>query len=210
MGGSDSAARVADSNGVLSSLESELLQMVADQARGTPRRMIASALFVTVILVAYVPAWLPVMWLISVGLVTTARTLMLVSLPSEPSLTDDQKLARAAITFAISAATQVSVLAFFPFVPVMIGSILTIYCVGLASATLPVTAGCRRIYLPYLIIVMTPIGVIWPLAPGFDASLLERAMFVGMTATFCLTMVGQAREIYRVFSESYHVRAQRA
>src|ERR1043165_3303844 len=111
MGGQDSAERVAATDGVLPSLESELLQMIADQARGAPRRMITSALFVTVILVAYVPAWLPVMWLISVGLVTTARTLMLVSLPSEPSLKDHQKLARAAMIFSVSAATQVSVLA---------------------------------------------------------------------------------------------------
>jgi len=208
--GGESVDRVAGASSVPASLESELLQMIADQARGAPRRMITSALFVTVILMGYVPVWLPLMWLLSVVLVTTARTLMLVSLPTEPSLTEQQKLTRAAITFAVSAATQVSVLAFFPSVPVMIGSILTIYCVGLASATLPVTAGFRRIYLPYLVIVMSPIAIVWPLAPGFEATLLERFIFVGLTATYMITMLGQAREIYRVFAESYHVRAQRA
>src|ERR1043165_5641437 len=121
-GGTDSAARVADANGVngghavngvLNSLDSELLQMIADQARRAPPRMLSAALFVAVILMPYVPVWLPGMWLLAVALVTTGRTLMLVSLPSEPSLNDQQKLVRAAIIFTVSGATQASVLAFF-------------------------------------------------------------------------------------------------
>lgn len=190
------------------SLSGELIVLVARQASKIPLQRYLTSGFMALLLCVYVPPVFPALWMLGVFAAVGWRTRIVLRLPdlAEP---DDRKLNRLAAWFWITGATQAAVVGFFPFVPSVVGAVITIYIVGICSATIHSTAGYRRICLPYILLMMGPVALAWALAAPPEASWLERLVFIALTVIYITTLLSHARGSHEVFENSYSIRQQR-
>lgn len=193
----------------LRSLKGELLLLIATQARGVKTEVALTAALVAALAIAYVPPVIPLGWLVMVLLSTLFHTRVVTGLPDDASISEDRRLLIATWSFSTHGAILASLLVVFPWVPVTIGTVLTIFNVGLCTATIPAVAGWRRIFLPYALITLGPIALVWSLSPTLQADLTERLIFVGMVVAYVTAMLGHAKGAWAVFTESYSIRSQR-
>ncbi|SFF37459.1 Signal transduction histidine kinase [Fontimonas thermophila] len=193
----------------LRSLQGELILLIADQARRVPFLVVFSAGLVALLVAAHVPPMYPAAWWVLTALATWVHSRIVGGLPSDGARSEAARLRLAALSFTGHAMVLAAVFAFFPFVPVTTGAVITIYSVALCAATLPATAGYRPIFLPYAVVTLGPIAPLWALTPGIAASGFDRLVFVVMTAVYFAAMLGHAKGAYRVFTESYAIRQQR-
>lgn len=193
----------------LRSLQGELVLLMAQQARGIPLQRYLTSALMAALLSFYVNPLLPVLWVAGVMAIVALRTRVVLGLPEDKTRDDPEKLGLAAALFWASGALQALVVLFFPAVPVLIGAVITIYVVGVCSATIQSTAGYRRICLPYVLVMMAPVGVVWTLVPVADVAVAERILFAGMILIYITTILSHARGVFGVFMESYNIRQQR-
>lgn len=193
----------------LRSLQGELVLLMAQQARGIPLQRYLTSTLIAALLAFYVHPAVVLLWYVAIITAVAMRTRVVLRLPDDRTRSDGQKLELAATMFWVSGVAQALVTLFLPAVPVMIAAILTIYVVGVCSATIQSTAGYRRICLPYVLSTMLPVGAAWVLTPFEDAGLFERLLFAGLNTLYITTMLSHARGVYGVFMESYNIRQQR-
>lgn len=193
----------------LRSLQGEVVLLVANQARRVPLQRYLTSILMGLLLAIYVPAGLSLAWMLAVYWVVMLRTQMILKLQDDATRDDAHKLRRMTWLYALSGAAQAAVVGFFPFVPVLIAAVITIYLVGVCSATLQATAGYRLICLPYTLIMMVPIAIAWVATPTFEAGTLERLIFAGLTLIYITALLSHAKGLYEVFLESYSIRLQR-
>jgi signal transduction histidine kinase/CheY-like chemotaxis protein len=193
----------------LRTLQGELVLLVAGQAKRIPLQRYLTSVMMALLLMLYVPALPALIWLAAVVAAVALRTRVVLRLPDDARATETQKLQRIAWLFWVTGVLQVSVVAFFPFVSVVIGAVITIYIVGVCSATLHATAGYRPICLPYVLVMMLPVALAWTLVPGLAASQTERLIFAVLTLIYITTLLSHGRGLYEVFLDSYNIRLQR-
>lgn len=193
----------------LRSLKGELLLLIAAQARRVTVEVMVTAALVAALVTAYVPPVIPLAWLLVVLASTLLHTRVVGRLPDDTSSDEDRRLRVAAWSFGIHGAILASLLAVFPWLPVTIGTVLTIFNIGLCTATIPGVAGWRRIFLPYALVTLGPVALVWALSPTLQAGLYERLIFVGMVLGYLTAMLGHAKGAWAVFTESYDIRSQR-
>jgi len=193
----------------LRSLQGELVLLMAQQARRIPLQRYLTSVLMAALLSYYVSPVLPLLWLAVVIGAVALRTHVLLGLPEDRSRSDEAKLRLASALFLGTGAVQALVVLFFPLMPVLIGAIVTIYVVGVCSATIQSTAGYQRVCLPYVLVMMVPVGVVWTLTPVADVAVFERLLFAGLILVYITTMLSHARGVYGVFMESYNIRQQR-
>lgn len=191
----------------LKSLHGELVQLVAEQARRIPLQRYLTSVLMALLLMAYVPPLWAALWMALVLTVVAFRTRIVMALPGDARRSDEEKLKLIARLFWASGLVQALVVAFFPFVPVTIDAIITIYLIGICSATLYATAGFQRVCRPYVMIMMLPVLLVWTLAP--DATWYERGFSVVLTLVFITTLLNHAKGTFHVFEESWSIRHQR-
>jgi signal transduction histidine kinase len=191
----------------LKSLHGELVQLVAEQARRIPLQRYLTSVLMALLLTAYVPPLWPALWLALVLAVVAFRTRIVMALSDDRDRSDEEKLRLIAWLYWASGLVQALVMAFFPFVPVTIGAIITIYIIGICSAALHATAGFRLVCQPYVMIMMLPVLAVWTFAPG--ASWYERAFSAALSLVFITTMLNHAKGAFNVFQESWSIRHQR-
>lgn len=193
----------------LRSQQGELVLLMAQQARRIPLQRYLTSVLMAALLCYYMSPLLPLLWLGVVVAAVAWRTHVLLRLPEDRTSSDHSKLRRASNLFLLTGVVQALVVLFFPVVPVLIGAIVTIYIVGVCSATIQATAGYRRICLPYVLTMMVPVGVVWTLTPVADVAVSERLLFAGLILIYITTMLSHARGVSGVFMESYDIRQQR-
>jgi signal transduction histidine kinase len=193
----------------LRSLFGELVLLVAGQARRIPLQRYLTGGMLAMLLSFYVPVYLTLPWLLTVVAAVSLRTRELMQLPDDNTRSNSEKLQRIAWWFWLSGVLQVSIVGLFAFVPVVIGAVITIYIVGVCSATLHATAGYRPICVPYTLIMMLPVAAAWTLAPNLQVTIVERVVFAVLTLIYITTLLSHARGLYQVFLESYGIRLQR-
>ena len=191
----------------LKSLHGELVQLVAEQARRIPLQRYLTSVLMALLLMAYVPPLWAALWMALVLTVVALRTRIVMALPGDARRSDEEKLKLIARLFWASGLVQALVVAFFPFVPVTIDAIITIYLIGICSATMHATAGFQRVCRPYVMIMMLPVLLVWTLAP--DATWYERGFSVVLTLVFITTLLNHAKGTFHVFEESWSIRHQR-
>lgn len=193
----------------LRSKQGELLLLVANQARRVPGSVIISSTLIALLVSAELPIHAPLIWLSLVYVSTYFHSRVVTGLPQWQNPNEDQKLTIAAWSFGIHGAILGAPVWAVPQVPVTTAAVLTIFNVGVCSSTLPATAGFRRIFLPYALITLLPIALVWGLTPLLEATWYERLFFVGLTLAYLVSMLGHAKGAYDIFSESYDMRSQR-
>lgn len=203
------ASPSGDSSGTqLRSLDGELLLLIARQARRVSVSVCISAAVVASLVMPYVRVSIPIAWLSLVILSTILHVRTLSGLIEPDSRQENSKLTIAAISFGLHGALMGSLISVFPFVPVTIGAVITIYNVGLCSATVAATAGLRRIFAPYALVTLGPIALAWSLSGNLQVATYERMLFVGLTFVYLISMLGHAKGTFAAFKDSYNTRAQ--
>jgi len=209
MGSAETTTEGGDAGRELLSLKGELLLLVAEQARRVPPTVMAAAAVIAVLVSRDMGLTFPLLWFAAVAVGTYFHSTMVVALPRDRRFSEDRKLTRAAISFTVHGAIMASALLAFPYVTVTIQAVLTIYCVGLASATLPATAGFARIFRPYTVVTLTPICIAWSLPLHPDVGTLERVAMVALTFAYLVTMWGHAKGSFQLFCDSHRMRQER-
>lgn len=192
----------------LRSLNGELLLLIAEQARRVSVPLCISAAVVAALVTPYVKPAMPLAWLSLVILSTFLHARVLSGLIEPDQRSENTKLTIAAISFGLRGLLMGSLIGVFPFVPVTIGAVITIYNVGLCSATVAATAGLRRIFLPYAIVTLGPIALVWSLSTNIEVVLYERLLFVGLSFVYLISMLGHAKGTFAAFTDSYNNRVQ--
>jgi signal transduction histidine kinase len=193
----------------LRSLQGELVLLIAGQARRIPVERYLTSVLLAALLCVYLPPLIPIAWSVLVLGAIALRTRWLLKLAEDGGRSDDDKLRQIAWLFWFSGGVQVLVVGAFAFVPVVIGAVITIYVVGVCSATMHATAGYGRICRPYTLIMMLPVAIAWTLAPNLAVSTLERVVFAALTLIYITTLLSHARGLHEVFDESWRIRLQR-
>ena len=190
-------------------LRSELLHLIANQARHVPAAVIAGALVMAWLVSDSVERTWVLVWLALVMSTTVLHSALLAKLPRWKGASDDHKLTLAAISFAVHGLMQCSLLLSFPHVPLTVSTVLTVYAVGLSAATVPAVAGFPRIFIPYSLCTLGPAIAAW-LLPSTDAVSSTVRITIGvLAAAFLLTMWGHARGSFRVFTSLHRMREER-
>ena len=193
----------------LRSLEGELVLLIAEQARRVPPMVMAAAAVIAFLISRDMGVIFPLLWFAVVAVSTYFHARLVVGLPRKLQYSDNRKLTLAAISFTLHGALMASVMLAFPHVSVTIQAVLTIYCVGLATATVPATAGFSRIIKPYTFVTMGPIGFVWALPLQANVSLFERLAMLGLTVAYLATMWGHAKGTFQLFVDSHRMRLER-
>ena len=191
------------------SLHGELVLLIAGQARRIPIERYLTSVLIAALLCVYLPPFAPLAWAALVLGVLALRTRWLLRLADDGDRSDEDKLRHIAWLFWLSGVVQAAVVGFFAFVPVAIAAVITIYVVGVCSATLHATAGFRTVCVPYTLIMMLPVAIAWVLAPNLDVTVLERVVFGALTLIYITTLLSHARGLHEVFADSYRIRLQR-
>lgn len=191
------------------SLHGELVLLIAGQARRIPIERYLTSVLLAALLCVYLPPFAPLAWAALVLGVLALRTRWLLRLADDGDRSDEGKLRHIAWLFWLSGVVQAAVVGFFAFVPVAIAAVITIYVVGVCSATLHATAGFRTVCVPYTLIMMLPVAIAWVLAPNLDVTVLERVVFGALTLIYITTLLSHARGLHEVFADSYRIRLQR-
>lgn len=193
----------------LRSLNGELLLLIAEQARRVSVAVCVSAAVVAALVAPYVQMTIPVAWLLLVILSTVLHARVLSGLiKADDPRSEDARLTVAAISFVLRGLLMASLIYVFPLVPVTIGTVLTIYNVGLCSATVAATAGFRRIFFPYAVVTLGPIGLVWCFSANLNVALYERLLFVGLSIVYLISMLGHAKGTFAAFTDSYRNRVR--
>ncbi len=191
------------------SLHGELVLLIAGQARRIPIERYLTSVLLAALLCVYLPPFAPLAWAALVLGVLALRTRWLLRLADDGDRSDEDKLRHIAWLFWLSGVVQAAVVGFFAFVPVAIAAVITIYVVGVCSATLHATAGFRTVCVPYTLVMMLPVAIAWVLAPNLDVTVLERVVFGALTLIYITTLLSHARGLHEVFADSYRIRLQR-
>lgn len=209
MAARDNAGLQTDQSGTkLRSLNGELLLLIAEQARRVSISVCVSAAVVAALVMPYVHIAIPLVWLLLVFLSTFLHIRVLSGLLQADGRAENSKLTIAAISFGLRGLLMASLIYVFPFVPVTVGAVLTIYNVGLCSATVSATAGFRRIFAPYAIVTLGPIALVWSISTNLHVAFYERMLFVGLSFVYLISMLGHAKGTFAAFMDSYNNRVQ--
>ncbi|MEE9343440.1 MAG: HAMP domain-containing sensor histidine kinase, partial [Gammaproteobacteria bacterium] len=186
----------------------ELLQLISKQSLRVPIPIILGAL---VIALMASDAIAPIYWISWIFLEIIAVTIRRFSFPllaQSAKLTVDHRLwIMVLITLFNSVAHGLS-LFFFPSLTeierAVHSLILLLACVG----SVVTTNGYRPMLIAYLSPILLPLIVLWAVSPQIEnAGWAERAMSV-LLALFSLVLFSHARDIFRLFRESFDIRSQ--
>lgn len=209
MMGTEDVGLLKDQSGnSLRSLNGELLFLIAEQARRVFVSVCISAAVVAALVMPYVPKTFPLAWLVLVVLSTILHARVLSGLVAPDERSEESKLNIAAVSFVLRGLLMASLIFVFPFVPVTIGTVLTIFNVGLCSATVAATAGLRRIFAPYAVVTLGPIALVWCFSSNLNVALYERLLFVGLSVVYLISMLGHAKGTFAAFTDSYNNRVR--
>lgn len=192
-----------------SSLEGEMVALIARNAARSQNFMIAGAALVAAILMLDLGWVYPGAWWAVLSVAALVRTRFLVKLPAYTVWTDAAKLRVTGMTFAAMALVQSALMLFFPFVPLGIGAVLTMYLVGMCAGMVASVTGLRRIIWTYTLIVMGAIALAWTLTPDPTRDALDRVLFVLMCLMFAKVLIDYADNAQRLIEQSHRIRMER-
>lgn len=191
------------------SLEGELAALIASNAARMRWAIVAAAALIAIVVALHgLPLPALAWWLALTGAhLWRVRALRRIADASLQAGSEIER--RIAAVFVAMAFVQVSLLLFFPFVPIGIGAVLTMYLVGMAAGMVPATGGIRLPVMVYAWITMAAIALAWSLAPTPQFGIVDRLVFLMICAMYAWVLQHNASIARRVFAESYSIRLER-
>jgi signal transduction histidine kinase len=193
-----------------SSLEEELLRMLARQARRIPFYVLLAALMIAALASERVPAWLVGGWLALVAVVLVVRWQVLGRLAG---LAEISAVSRLRIAIALSAANGIThglALGFFPFLPEFERALQSMVMIAMCAGAVITTAGFMPVFLAYLVPMLLPLSILWAVSPGVAQTGWIEASTAALLALFGVLLFALGRDAFRLFRESFEIRLQQA
>ncbi|WP_332879562.1 sensor histidine kinase [Massilia sp. S19_KUP03_FR1] len=191
-----------------SSLEAELLRLLARQGGRVPIPVFLAALMIAAMAYAYVPSRMLGAWLVLVALVLAFRRNVLVRLQEWPGMSDRRRLVLATLLSALNGCTHAVSLTFFLALPEFQRAVQSLLLVGLCAGAVATTAGYRPVFLAYLVPVMAPLITLWALTRNAaHPNWIDGATAV-ILAIFSAVLMALASDAFRLFRTSFEIRLQ--
>jgi signal transduction histidine kinase len=198
---------VRDSASVASSLDEELLRLIAAGATWVPLPVFVGAVLVFSISFDTAPRTWLVAWLVGVLGVLLLRYAVLTRLPQRTDVPARTRLRIAVLLSAVNGCIHGAAVAFFPYLVeferFVIFMVILAFCAGAVSST----AGYRPVFLAYVVPSLTPLAALWLL--NFGGEIEWHHVFVGLlTLLYGAVLVRLAYQAFRLFKESFEIRLE--
>jgi signal transduction histidine kinase len=193
-----------------SSLEEELLRMLARQARRLPIPVFLAALMIGALASDRVPAWAVYGWLALVAAMLAIRWRVLGRLPARTEVSAASRVRIAIALSAVNGVTHALALGFFPFLPEFERALQSMVMVAMSAGAVATTAGYMPVLLVYLVPMLLPLSILWAVSPGVVATGWIQASTAALLALFGVLLFALGRDAFRLFRESFEIRLQQA
>jgi len=193
-----------------SSLEDELLRMLARQARRIPVPVFLAALMIAALASDDLPASVLAGWLALVVGMLAIRWQVLGRLPMRTDIPAAQRLRLAIALSAVNGVVHGLSLGFFPYLPEFERALQSMVMIGLCAGAVGTTAGYMPALLGYLVPTLGPLSVLWALSPGIAKSGWIENSAAALVALLIVLLVALGRDAFRLFRESFEIRLQQA
>ncbi|HEV2430727.1 MAG TPA: hybrid sensor histidine kinase/response regulator [Burkholderiales bacterium] len=193
-----------------SSLEEELLRMLARQARRIPFYVFLAVLMIGALAAERVSPWIIGAWLALVAAVLVTRFLLIGRLPALTEIPAERRLRIAVVLSAVNGITHGLALGFFPFLPEFERALQSMVMIAMCAGAVVTTAGYMPVLLAYLIPMLAPLSILWAASPGVaDRGWIE-ASTAALLALFGVMLFALGRDAFRLFRDSFEIRLQQA
>lgn len=198
----------ADRSAEQSSLDLELLRLIAKQGRRVPYPVGLSALALALMSTSVVPVGLAFGWLVAVYAVLALRWWMLGRLPEMHEEPLTHRIRWAIGLSLLNGTVFAASLGVAPWLTDFQRTVQTIVLLGLCAGAVATTAGHRVVFQAFLWPVTLANALAWGLGgmSGEDAWL--DVLLASLIIFFALILVSLAKDTYRVFAESVLIRQQ--
>ncbi len=192
------------------SLEEELLRLLARQVRRIPVPVFLAALLVAGLAYGHVPSWILALWLSAVAIVLAVRRVVISRLPVLSDMSVRARLHIAVGLMAVNGVTHGLSLAFFPFLPELERGVQSMTLFGLCAGAVATSASYLPVFLAYVIPLLVPLTALWAISPGAEAAGWIEVSAAALIALLGLVLIALARDVFRLFRESFEIRLQHA
>lgn len=191
---------------VSTTLEEELLRLLARQGKRMPYPVFLAAMMITWLASAPpgMPGRAPSLWLLAVALVLVLRMVVLGRLPRLAALAPQRRLRVAVGLSALNGLTHSVAAIWFAAPNDFQFAIQSLLLVGLCAGAVATTAGYQPVFLAYVVPVMGALVGRWSLATSHSGS----AAVAVIIAIFGAVLVALAADSFRLFRESFEIRLQ--
>jgi signal transduction histidine kinase len=193
-----------------SSLEEELLRLLARQARRIPFYVLLAALMIAALAAERVPAWATGGWLALVAIVLAVRWYVLGRLPEFKQISAGSRLRIAIALSALNGVTHGLSLGFFPFLPEFERALQSMVMIAMCAGAVATTAGYMRVLLAYLVPMLLPLAALWAISPGVAETGWIQTSTAALLALLGVLLFVLGRDAFRLFRDSFEIRLQQA
>jgi signal transduction histidine kinase len=193
-----------------SSLEEELLRMLARQARRIPFYVFLAVLMIAALAADRVSPWLIGGWVVLVAVVLVTRYYVLGRLPALSGIPAVHRLRIAIALSALNGITHGLALGFFPFLPEFERALQSMVMIAMCAGAVVTTAGHMPVLLAYLVPMLLPLSVLWAISPGVADKGWVEATTAVLLALFGVLLFALGRDAFRLFRDSFEIRLQQA
>jgi len=193
-----------------SSLEEELLRMLARQARRIPIPVFLAALMIAALASDTVPRWILGGWLLLVVAMLAIRWHVLGRLPERTGLSAARRLQLVVALSAVNGVVHGLSVGFFPFLPEFERALQSMVMIGLCAGAVGTTAGYMPALLTYVLPTLGPLSVLWVISPGIAKVGWIENSTAALIALLIVLLVALGRDAFRLFRESFEIRLQQA
>ncbi|MFT4101782.1 MAG: hybrid sensor histidine kinase/response regulator [Burkholderiaceae bacterium] len=189
-------------------IEDELLDLIARQARRVPLPIVLASLLIAVLSWTSNRSPWPWIWLVAVILILAARWRILPRLAAAHQIPMDRRMLLASILSAINGIIQGSSSLFGLSMGPSSRAVQTLTVLGICVASVATTAGYRPIVASFLVPAVTLLALTWGLGP---ASPDERWVVVATAVLVVLfggLMLALAQDFWALFLDSFLIRQQ--
>jgi len=191
------------------SIEQELLALLSRQASRVPIPVFLSMALIAAFSSRTVDTYICVSWLMIVLSILVVRRYVLSHLPDLKHFELKQKVSIAVSLSAINGIAHGMSLYFFLYIGDIERILQTLIIVGLCAGSVGTTAGFRSIFMAYLIPTLPTLSLAWLVLTFVDGfNWIAGSVFL-LTAMFTFILFSMSKDSYRLFSESFQMRAQK-
>ncbi len=201
-------AMLADRSAEQSSLDLELLRLIAKQGRRVPYPVGLAALALALMSTSVVPAGLAFGWLLAVYAVLALRWWMLGRLPEMHEEPLSYRVRWAIGLSLLNGTVFAASLGVAPWLTDFQRTVQTIVLLGLCAGAVATTAGHRIVFQAFLWPVTLANALAWGLGGVAGEDRWLDILLAALIVFFALILVSLAKDTYRVFAESVLIRQQ--
>lgn len=192
----------------ISSLEDELLQLVARQASRVPFPVFIGASIIAWFASAYLPTAAWAGWYLLALSMLLVRWLVYRRLPELSSITMQKRIRIVMVLNGLHGVTYGLSLVAFPHFAEIERSIHTILLMTMCVGSVSTTAGYRPILYVFLAPIIIPMSIMWAISPAHSGSNFPEYLAALLTIMFGGLLLGMASDAFKVFRESFEIRLQ--